>query len=212
MIKVFEQNHFGVNVCLVYDDTKQCILIDVASQNDKEQQAIIDFINVNELKPVRLLITHPHIDHICGAAWAHKEFGLKLGMHPDAEKMIQISEQSSSNLLGFNCGDVSSIPIEYINENEDLIYGNSRLIALDTSGHCAGSFSYYNKEEGFVITGDALFHSSIGRTDLPTADYDLLIKNIRNKLLTLPPQTVIYPGHGEHTTVGFEANNNPFLV
>ncbi|MDR0790042.1 MAG: MBL fold metallo-hydrolase [Bacteroidales bacterium] len=211
MIKVFEQNHFGVNTCIVYDDTKQCVLIDVASQNDKERQAIKDFISKNGLKPVRLLITHPHIDHICGAKWASDEFGLKLEMHPEAEKMIKVSEQSSANLLGFDCGDVSAVPRGFINENEPILYGSSCLIPLDTSGHCAGSFSYYNKEEGFVITGDALFYGSIGRTDLPTGDYDLLIKNIQEKLLTLPPATIVYPGHGEQTTIGFEADNNPFM-
>ncbi|MDR1006581.1 MAG: MBL fold metallo-hydrolase [Bacteroidales bacterium] len=211
MIQLFEQNHFGVNTCICYDGG-ECVLIDVASQNDEERQAIKDFISNHNLKPVRLLITHPHVDHICGAAWASKEFGLTLFMHPDAEKMISISEQSSANLLGFDCGDIAAVPKGFIKENEPIYYGNSCLIPLDTSGHCAGSFSYYNNGEGFVITGDALFYDSIGRTDLPSADYELLIKNIKQKLLTLPPQTIVYPGHGEQTTIGFEVKNNPFLV
>ncbi|MDR1847764.1 MAG: MBL fold metallo-hydrolase [Bacteroidales bacterium] len=211
MIKLFEQNHFGVNTCVAYDSTGECVLIDVASQNDNERQAILDFLCTNGLKPVRLLITHPHIDHICGAAWAFEQFGLKLEMHRDAERMLPIAEQSSANLLGFDCGNLSAVPKGYIKENDPVLYGHSSLIPLDTSGHCVGSFSYYNKEEGFVITGDALFYGSIGRTDLPTSDYDLLIENIRTKLLTLPPQTIVYPGHGEHTTIGFEKNNNPFL-
>jgi glyoxylase-like metal-dependent hydrolase (beta-lactamase superfamily II) len=211
MIKVFEQNHFGVNTCIVYDDTKQCILIDVAAQNNKERQTITDFISNNDLKPVRILITHPHIDHICGATWACETFGLKLEMHPDAEKMIKISQQSSENLLGFDCGNIADLKKGFINENEDICYGNTRLLALDTAGHCAGSLSFYNKEEGFVITGDALFYASIGRTDLPTGDYDLLVKNIKEKLFTLPAQTVVYPGHGTTTTIGFEADNNPFI-
>ncbi|MDR1725482.1 MAG: MBL fold metallo-hydrolase [Bacteroidales bacterium] len=211
MIRIFEQNHFGVNTYIVYDKGGECVLIDVASQTEKEKNDIRTFISENNLKPVRLLITHPHIDHICGAAFAASEYNLKLEMHPDAARMIKVSEQSQSNLLGFDCGNFDSVKFSFIYENETVNFGNISLLPLDTGGHCAGSYSYYNKEEGFVVTGDALFAGSIGRTDLPTGDYDLLIHNIETKLLTLPPETIVYPGHGEETTIGFERENNPFI-
>jgi glyoxylase-like metal-dependent hydrolase (beta-lactamase superfamily II) len=213
MIKVFVENHFRVNTCLVFDSqSRQCAMIDVACQSENERHEIINFIKDNALIPTRLLITQPHIDHICGTSFVAKEYSLKLECHKDAAKMLKISEQSQANLLGFSVGDLANVELSFINDNEKIVLGEqTSLVTMDTSGHCAGSFSFYNEQEGFVITGDALFASSIGRTDLPTGDLDLLISNIKSQLLTLPPATIVYPGHGEKTTIGFEKENNPFL-
>jgi glyoxylase-like metal-dependent hydrolase (beta-lactamase superfamily II) len=102
-------------------------------------------------------------------------------------------------------------PARYLNDNEKITFGTSVLEVLYTPGHADGSVCFYNKAQGFVITGDVIFRDTIGRTDLPTGNFDLLMKSIREKIFTLPDETMIYPGHGPETTVGYEKQNNPFI-
>lgn len=210
MIKVFAQNHFEVNCSLIYDQTGECVLVDVCSQKDYERQEIIDFINKNELRVKHILLTHPHIDHVCGALWASETFNLPLEMHQDGEEILSMAEVQAQ-MMGFNVEGIDHLKKLYISKLEKIHFGDSELRVIETPGHCAGSLSFYNEKEGFVITGDALFQGSIGRTDLPTGDFDLLSKSIKENLFTLPENTECICGHGPNTTIGFEKENNPFL-
>lgn len=210
MIKVFAQNHFEVNCSLIYDQTKECVLVDVCSQKDYERQEIIDFINKNELKVKHILLTHPHIDHVCGALWASETFNLPLELHQDGEEILSMAEVQAQ-MMGFNVEGIDNLKKKYISKLDIIRFGDSELRVIETPGHCAGSLSFYNEKEDFVITGDALFQGSIGRTDLPTGDFDLLSKSIKENLFTLPENTECICGHGPNTTIGFEKENNPFL-
>lgn len=210
MIKVFAQNHFEVNCSLIYDQTKECVLVDVCSQKDSERQEIIDFINKNELRVKHILLTHPHIDHVCGALWASETFNLPLELHQDGEEILSMAEVQAQ-MMGFNVDGIDNLKKKYISKSDKISFGDSELRVIETPGHCAGSLSFYNEKEGFVITGDALFQGSIGRTDLPTGDFDLLSKSIKENLFTLPENTECICGHGPNTTIGFEKENNPFL-
>lgn len=210
MIKVFAQNHFEVNCSLIYDQTKECVLVDVCSQKDSERQEIIDFINKNELRVKHILLTHPHIDHVCGALWASETFNLPLELHQDGEEILSMAEVQAQ-MMGFNVDGIDNLKKKYISKSDKISFGDSELRVIETPGHCAGSLSFYNEKEGFVITGDALFQGSIGRTDLPTGDFDLLSKSIKENLFTLPENTKCICGHGPNTTIGFEKENNPFL-
>lgn len=210
MIKVFAQNHFEVNCSLIYDQTKECVLVDVCSQKDSERQEIIDFINKNELRVKHILLTHPHIDHVCGALWASETFNLPLELHQDGEEILSMAEVQAQ-MMGFNVEGIDNLKKKYISKLDKISFGDSELRVIETPGHCAGSLSFYNEKEGFVITGDALFQGSIGRTDLPTGDFDLLSKSIKENLFNLPENTECICGHGPNTTIGFEKENNPFL-
>lgn len=210
MIKVFAFNHYEVNCILAFDQTKECVLIDVCTQTDWERKELLDFIEENNLKVRHLLITHAHIDHICGAYWASQKFNLPLKLHKDGERFIRIAD-AQAEIMGFNVDGIENISLEYITKDDVIEYGNSRLEIFETPGHCAGSLCYYNKKENYVVTGDVLFRGSIGRTDLPTGDFDTLISSIKENLFTLPEETICICGHGPTTTIGFEKENNPFI-
>lgn len=202
-------NAFQVNTYIVYNNTGECIIIDPACNGQAESDAMKTFINDKGLKPILHLNTHCHFDHVVGIPFVKDTWHTASGAH---EKEMDILEHAP--LMGSLYGlELDHIPIieHRIKHNESIKIGNSELIALLVPGHSPGSLSFYSKDGGFVITGDALFEGSIGRTDLPGGDYDTLIESIRNHLFTLPDETVIYPGHGNSSTIENEKNSNPFF-
>jgi glyoxylase-like metal-dependent hydrolase (beta-lactamase superfamily II) len=208
-IRRFPFNPFQVNTYILWDETKECAIIDPGCYGTDEQEMLKGFIRDNGLKPARLLNTHCHIDHIAGLAFVNREYGLKPEAHPDGINFIRHSEKAGF-IYGFD--QLESIDPELpLKEGQLIQFGNSELNVIETPGHADGSVCFISHADKFVITGDVLFAQSIGRSDLPTGDYDLLIKSIREKLLTLPPDYKVYPGHGPETTIGYEAYSNPFL-
>lgn len=209
-VQRFAFNPFQVNTYILWDETKECAIIDPGCYGRAEEEVITRFITDNGLKPVRLINTHCHIDHIAGMAFVSKHYGLKPEAHPDGLGFIRHSEKASF-VYGFD--QLKTVDPELPLKEGDLIrFGNSELEVIETPGHADGSVCFISHAWKFVITGDVLFSQSIGRTDLPTGDYNLLMKNIREKLLSLPPDFRVYPGHGPDTTIGFEAYSNPFLA
>ena len=211
MIEIIPQNHFEVNSYVLFDETKECVLVDVCSQGALQEREIINFIEQHSLKVKHILLTHPHVDHLCGSSFAYKQFSLPITMSIDAVKMFQTAE-SQASMMGFELGNIENVEIKTIMPGDIIEFGNSKIECLDTAGHCIGSLSYYNAKEKYIITGDALFAQSIGRTDLPTGDLDQLLSNIKEKILTLPEETKVYPGHGPYSTVDYEKTHNPFLL
>ena len=211
MIEIIPQNHFQVNSYVLFDETKECVLVDVCSQGALQEREIINFIEQHSLKVKHILLTHPHVDHLCGSSFAYKQFSLPITMSIDAVKMFQTAE-SQASMMGFELGNIENVEIKTIMPGDIIEFGNSKIECLDTAGHCIGSLSYYNAKEKYIITGDALFAQSIGRTDLPTGDLDQLLSNIKEKILTLPEETKVYPGHGPYSTVDYEKTHNPFLL
>lgn len=203
-------NAFQVNTYILFDETNECVIIDAACSTTKEDEELARFIEHNHLKPVMLLNTHAHIDHILGNSFISNRFNLKLTAHPDGE-MYLIDAQSSAKVFGFRLTEVI-FPQQLLTDNQVIKFGNSQLTVLHTPGHAEGSVCFYNSDAEFVITGDVLFNQSIGRTDLPGGDYDLLKKSIWTKLFTLPDVTVVFPGHGPETTIGSEKIDNPFVA
>lgn len=211
MVEIIPQNHFEVNTYVLYDETGECALVDVCSQTSVEEREIIDFVKAKGLKVKYILLTHPHIDHLCGAEFACREFNLPLSMSQDGLEVLKTAGWQAE-AMGFKRINTDAIKINAILSGEDVVFGNIRLKTLESSGHCPGSLSYYNAKEGYVITGDALFNQSIGRTDLQGGDLDLLLYNLKRNILTLPDSTVVYPGHGPQTTIKEEKDYNPFLL
>jgi len=206
----FPFNAFQVNTYVLNDETNQCVVIDAGMQGPDEEKQIVSYIEGNQLKPVLLLNTHTHIDHILGNAFLAEKYNLPLAAHRDAEKFLT-NAAAYAITFGITLNDVKSID-RFLDDKINLNFGNSSLEILHTPGHADGSLCFYSAADGFVIVGDVLFKDSIGRTDLPTGDYGVLQKSIWEKLFTLTDETVVYPGHGPETTIGFEKVNNPFVA
>lgn len=209
-LKKFAFNPFQVNTYVLSDETGECIIIDPGMQGDFEETEITEYIKNHNLKPVTLLLTHAHIDHIVGNSFIANKYDLQLTAHEDCVPFLTNAITYAST-FGLTMDKVKDID-NYIDDNKELKFGNSELKVLFTPGHANGSLCFYSPEDNFVITGDVLFNQSIGRTDLRTGNYDLLQNSIWEKLFTLPDETVVYPGHGPETSIGFEKVNNPFVA
>jgi glyoxylase-like metal-dependent hydrolase (beta-lactamase superfamily II) len=211
MIKIqqFVFNNFQVNTYILHDESGECVIIDAACCDDRENQEVKDFIEKNNLKLVRNLNTHCHVDHVFGNGFIAETFGIYPECH---EASVPFLASAGEIALSFGY-TIEKIPstARFLIDKEKITFGTSALEVLYTPGHADGSVCFYNKEQGFMITGDVLFRDTIGRTDLPTGDFDLLMKSIRERIFTLPDSTLIYPGHGPETTVGYEKQNNPFI-
>jgi len=209
-IKRFSFNPYQVNTYILFDETRECVIIDPGMDNEHENKVFLDFISENNLKPVKLLNTHAHIDHILANDYVAKTFDLKLFSHADSVQFMEGALVYAST-FGLQMSAVKEID-EFFTDGQIVEFGNSTIKVLDTPGHADGSICFYGEEDKFVITGDVLFRESIGRTDLKTGNYDLLQKSIWEKLFTLPDDTTAYPGHGPETQIGFEKTHNPYVA
>jgi hydroxyacylglutathione hydrolase len=208
-IKFFTFNPFAENTYLLYDETKECVIIDPGCYGPAEQQQMDAFISEKGLKPVKLLNTHCHIDHILGIYFTVDKYKLELYMHREDLPVLK-SGSVVAEAYGFKL-DPPPDPSHFLEEGDTVTFGNSSLNVIFTPGHSPGSITFYSKNDNFAIVGDVLFNQSIGRSDLPGGDHNTLISSIKNKLFPLGDSVLIYPGHGEKTTIGFEKQYNPFL-
>lgn len=209
-IKKFTFNPIQENTLVVYDETGECVIVDAGCYFDYERQELDRFIESNGLKPVKLINTHCHFDHILGITHCRAKYHLPFEAHADEAILVE-------NVVAH--GDLFGIPVEPVEapdaffvEGDKLRFGKSYLEVIEAPGHSPGGVVFYNPEQKILIAGDVLFYGSIGRTDLPGGNFEQLVGNIQTKLLTLPEDTVVYSGHGPETTIGFEKKNNPFLT
>jgi len=209
-IHSFTFNPIQQNMYLLFDETKECVIIDPGCYDDKERTILSKFISDNALKPVKLLNTHCHLDHIFGNRFVAEKYDLKLEINKKDLPVLD-SFKKTCDLYGMNC-DPSPQPSVYLEEGDIIEFGNSTLEILFTPGHSPGSITFYNTEQKFMIAGDVLFYGSIGRTDLPGGSHETLINNIKTKLFPLGDDFKVYSGHGQMTKIGFEKKNNPFLT
>ena len=208
-VHFFTFNDFQENTYILSDETKECVIIDPGCNTKEEQKILQSYIEENSLKPVRLLNTHCHIDHVLGNKFVADTYGLELEIHrgevPVLDSCIPVA-----GMYGIHY-DVSPAPGKFIEEGDTIHFGNTEMKVLLTPGHSPASLCFLNESEKWCIAGDALFYESIGRTDLPGGDYDTLILSIMDNLLVLDDEVRIYPGHGPSTTIGHERVHNPFL-
>ena len=200
---------FEVNTYIVTDKSKECVIIDPACNNKQEQEYLLKFIKENNLKPVKLLNTHCHLDHVFGNKFVCDTFNLETEASKDEEFNLD-NAANAAKLYGVQMEEPYPIK-KYIKEGEKIKFGFSELDILHIPGHTSGSLVFHSADEKFAIAGDVLFNGSIGRTDLPGGNYETLISQIKLKLFNLDDDTDIYPGHGPQTTVGNEKNDNPFF-
>lgn len=202
---------FGVNCYVLWDpDTREAAIVDPGMADRAECDALDDFLTRNKLHATQLIDTHMHLDHIFGNLYVKERYGLPVRAAKADEFLgLTLNDQAARFRLPVKAED-HGIDME-LKDGDVLHVGGEELRVLAVPGHSPGSIALYAPESGFVITGDALFAGSIGRTDLPGGDFATLVGSIRDKLLKLPPETVVLPGHGDETTIGRELKSNPYI-
>ncbi|PIF01769.1 MAG: MBL fold hydrolase [Paludibacter sp.] len=209
-IKIFPVNPLQENTYLIWDDEKNTAIIDPGMVTDREKERVKRFIDENDLKLKRLLNTHLHFDHQFGNQFICEHYNIT----PEAgreDEFLMETVKESARFFGLEFEGTPPEIGNYIIHNQHIKIGNISLLALHTPGHSPGSYSFYNKEANAVFVGDVLFNGSIGRTDLPRGDFNTLIHSIKTQLFTLPPKTIVYPGHATATTIEQEIAMNPYF-
>ena len=198
-----------VNTYILVDQSGDCAIIDCGCYNRDEFKRFERFISEKKINPVLVLNTHCHLDHIFGNTFIYEKYGLK----PFSNEFEETNRKNSvqhAMLFGLTMVQPPE-PEGFIIDKQLITFGTTILVAIHVPGHAPGSLAFYNEKNGCVFTGDALFSGSIGRTDLPGGDYETLLNSIRSRLFILPLSTVVYPGHGNETTIDREIKSNPFF-
>jgi hydroxyacylglutathione hydrolase len=208
-IQKFTFNPVRENTYVLYDETGECVIIDPGMYDAEEQNILVRFIKEKALKPVLLLNTHCHYDHVFGNKFVFDNWGLKPQFHKGELYVLQaIPGYLPQTGLQY---ELSPEPEIFLDETGTVKFGNSQLELIFAPGHSPAHLCFYAAAGNFLIGGDVLFYSSIGRTDLPGGNHAQLISSIKNNLFILPDDCEVYPGHGPSTTIGFEKIHNPFL-
>ncbi|PIF05384.1 MAG: MBL fold hydrolase [Draconibacterium sp.] len=211
MIRIdkFVVNQLGENSLVVSDESGECIFIDPGFYFNEEKEEISTYISENKLRPVKIVNTHCHFDHVMGVEYIRRKYQIPFVIYPDDEFLLQ-SAVSQGDMFGLKIEPLSP-PDAYLSDKEEVTFGNTKMKVFHVPGHSPGHVVFYHEKSENLIAGDVLFNGSIGRTDLPGGNYNQLVSGIKEKLLVLPAKTRVYCGHGPETTIGFEKNNNPFL-
>jgi len=206
---VFVFNPVQENTYIIWDETSECAIIDAGCFNQREFEELDGFIKSKNLKPVKLINTHGHFDHIFGIEQCRKTYNLNWEAHYGDNFWVEGAKEKAA-MFGIPIQPVSLPEVE-LNHGDEIRFGNSSLKVLHVPGHSPGSVCFYEEKSKILITGDVLFNGSIGRTDLPGGDFDTLINGIKSKLLVLPDDVDVFPGHGSATTISDEKARNPYL-
>ncbi len=208
-LKSFQNNPYQENTYILYDETGECAIIDPGMETAAEQNAVVNFIKTNNLKPVLLLNTHCHIDHVLGNKFTFDQYGLKPRLHRGELPVLEaVSAYAPSMGIRY---ELSPVPDVYLEETGTIHFGNTELGLVFAPGHSPAHLCFYDSKDNLLIGGDVLFRGSIGRTDLPGGNFKQLMENITTKLFALPDDCKVYPGHGPATSIGYEKQTNPFL-
>ncbi len=207
----FQFNMLPVNTYVMWDETsRECAVVDAGCYHPKEEETLARFIEENRLTVKYLLATHLHFDHSFGNAFVADRYNVPL-LASQADEFLLQRMPEQCQMFGIPLrGKVQSIG-QYITEDTILYLGDEELRVIPLPGHSPGGVAFYAPQSGFLLSGDSLFERSIGRTDFMGGDFDTLITSLRTRLLPLPDDTVVYPGHGPETTIGDERRNNPYL-
>ena len=208
-IQSFTFSPIQENTYLLFNEFKQCVIIDPGCYFDAEKETLKEFIETNGLKPAMLLNTHCHLDHVFGNKFIAETYNLSLQLH-EKEKSVLSFAPTSGLMYNMPFDNYAGAFVE-LKEGDSILLNKDELLVIEAPGHSPGSICFYCSKQNFIIGGDVLFKRSIGRTDLPGGNHQILLNNIRQKLFTLPDNTIVYSGHGPATTIGEEKKENPFL-
>lgn len=191
---------------IINEETKETILIDPPHEVSK----IIKKIEAEHLTPIGILLTHGHFDHIMAVTGLVERFDIPVYITKEDKELASDSILNGAYLIQSNF-TLKTDQISFVEEGQKLSLGGFLLEVISTPGHTKGSVCYYVKEENVLFSGDTLFYQSVGRTDMPTGDQRILLRSVEKKLMALPEETKVYPGHGMSTTIGHEKIHNPFI-
>lgn len=208
-IKSFTFNAFSENTYLLYNELNVAYIIDPGCNDGNERKMLDAFIKNESLTPIAIINTHCHIDHVLGNAWSKERYKIPLWIPKGEEAMLARMPEVAA-MYGVTVTP-SPLPDRVLVEDEVLEFGSTSFRLISAPGHSPASICMYEAIDHILIAGDVLFYESIGRTDLPGGNHQLLLNNIKQKLFILPDVTKVYPGHGPETTIGHEKLNNPFL-
>lgn len=208
-IKSFVSNELAVNAYVLYDDSLDCMIVDPGFISPQYFGEVKAFIDGMKLKPACIVNTHGHFDHIAGNPMTSREYGCPVIMHREDLFLVERAP-SLSAIFGFTVEKIPE-PDRMVEDNEMIEFGTLAVQAIHVPGHSPGSICLYSGPDSFLISGDVLFAGGVGRTDLMRGNHDELIRGINTRLMVLPRETVVYPGHGPTTTIGQEYDTNPFL-
>ncbi len=202
---------FGINTYIVEDDkTEDCAVIDPGMIDAEEEEVLVGYIERRGLKVKHVINTHLHVDHAIGDKFVRDQYKVPVSGHKADEPLGKRMREQAA-MFGMN-EKVNNVSLtSCLNDGDVIKIGEGRLKVLHVPGHSPGSIALYDPEGGYVLSGDALFSGSVGRTDLPGGSMPQLISSITDKLLSLPDDTIVYPGHGPATTIGNEKKYNQFL-
>jgi len=209
-IQKFTFNPIEENTYLLYDESGSCIIVDAGCYTRGEQEELVNFIKKNGLIPEKIINTHGHFDHLLGNTFCRKKYHIPFYIHKDDVDMVAGAD-SMAGFFGISLEPVS-FPEKILKEGDKITLGKSFIEVIHLPGHSPGGVAFYNKEQGFLLSGDSLFSGGIGRTDFPGGDSDKLVNAIKEKILILPEKTIVYTGHGPETTIKIEKESNPFLL
>lgn len=208
-VKPFVFSPVQENTYVVYNEHAECCIVDPGCYFGNERIELKEFIQNSHLTPKYLLNTHCHLDHVFGNKFVHDTWGLTLHLH-EKEKPVLEYAPTAGLAWGLPFDNYKGNLI-FLREGGIVRLGDDEFRVLFTPGHSPGSISFYCPAQQFILSGDVLFRESIGRTDLPGGNFETLANSIRTQLYTLPPEVVVYPGHGPETTIGYEMENNPYV-
>ena len=208
-IQSFTFSPIQENTYVLYNEFKHAIIIDPGCYFDDEKELLKSYITDKGLKPLALLNTHCHLDHVFGNKFVAETFDLTLQLH-EKEKTV-LAYAPTSGLMYNMPFDNYSGKFIFLKEGDKVTLDEDELHVIEAPGHSPGSICFYCGRQNFLIGGDVLFQRSIGRTDLPLGDHQTLLNSIRKKLFILPNETIVYSGHGPETEIGVEKKENPFL-
>lgn len=209
-IKRFTFNPWQENSYIVYDEGGDCVLIDMGCMSDNDFKTLSDFVEQEELTVKYIMNTHLHIDHIMGNYYTKKHYNVPLLAHENDEFLIA-NAGTYAEQIGLSLEALPPGIDQFINDGDEIKFGDSKLTVMHIPGHTPGSVVFYAEEDKFLLSGDVLFYESIGRTDLIYGNHAALVKGITSKLFKLPDDVIVHPGHGPQTSIGHEKENNPFL-
>ena len=209
-IKTLVFNPFQENTYLLYDETKECAIVDAGMLSAAENQILVDTIDQLGVRPVKLLQTHLHLDHVFGARFVLEKYGLSPIAHVADEFLIGQTVEYARQ-FGVTIAENPPSLISTLADGDMVTIGNSSLEVIHLPGHSPGGIGFYQPQDKLLIVGDVLFNGSVGRSDLPGGDHNVLIKGIQDRLMQLPDNVAVYPGHGPTTTIGQERESNPFF-
>ncbi len=211
-IQVFPVNMIHENCYIVSDESNEAVIIDCGAFFREDKECIREYVEEKSLEIKHLICTHGHFDHILGNEFVYETYGLKPELHAADAMLYNHCGEQIAQFLGEKLNITLPILGEFVDENSVIKFGSHEFTVIPTPGHTPGGVSYYCKEENVLFCGDSLFRRSIGRTDFPYGDEQLLIRKLQENILPLPDCTKVFPGHGTSTTIGEEKTENPFFT